>query len=212
MVMGMPRVADHDQRRALIAGAFQQLLADEGLGRASFARVAARAGVSVGLIQHYFANREALLRYAYESALRRMAQRIDDHIEAGEAAGAPIAEMMVTGLAELFPADEQRSVEYRVRQSLRTLSMTDDELAALERRAAADLHRRAATAVNNGKRCGEVGADVHAAAAATMMIAAAEGLALAVSRGEDVAAEPVLARVVAVVFTGRCAHYDRAGA
>ncbi|MCA2223550.1 TetR/AcrR family transcriptional regulator [Nonomuraea aurantiaca] len=87
----MPRVADHDQRRVQIARAFQRLLAAEGLGGVSFSRVAAEAGVSVGLIQHYFAGKDELLRFAYDDAVRRMSERVRVRVREGSDAGLQIS-------------------------------------------------------------------------------------------------------------------------
>src|SRR5690606_2816794 len=103
ILLSMPRVADHDQRRALMTHAFQRILAAEGLQRVTFSKVAADAGISVGLIQHYFANKDELLRFAYEDCLRRSADRVARHITAGEAAGLPISAMLLTALTELLP-------------------------------------------------------------------------------------------------------------
>ncbi|MGC4940732.1 TetR/AcrR family transcriptional regulator [Kribbella sp. DT2] len=222
----MPRVADHAERRLTIAAAFQKLVADEGLRRTSFVRVAAEAGVSVGLIQHYFANRDELLLFAYEEGLRSIAARVEARIQAGESAGRPISAILLSGLEELLPLDEQRSVEYRVQQSLRTEALSDDALAQVVRQAAAALHARVATAIGNGKECGEVEAAVDADRNAMMILATADGLAAAlalpespalpqvsaqseVSARADLRADAVLRPVLDLVFTGRCRHFDR---
>ncbi|GAB3811925.1 TetR family transcriptional regulator C-terminal domain-containing protein [Kribbella italica] len=207
----MPRVADHAERRLAIAAAFQKLVADEGLRRTSFARVAAEAGVSVGLIQHYFANRDELLLFAYQEGLRSIFDRVEARIQAGEAAGRPISSMVLDGLAELLPLDEQRTVEYRVQQSLRSEALNDDGLAQVVQQAAAALHERVATAVENGKECGEVEAAVDAGRSAMMILATADGLAAAVAlaRPASTPADAVLRPVLDLVFTGRCRHFDR---
>lgn len=211
----MARVADHDQRRALIARAFQRLITAQGLGRTTFVRVAAEAGTSVGLIQHYFASKEELLRFAYEDCLQRIDERIGTHIREGEAAGEPISVMMRAALSELLPVDDERQVEFRVRQSLLTQSLNDANLADVARREAAAVHSRVSTAVANGKKCGEVRLDVNGDAAASMIVATALGLAGLVAIERPGAAPPaaladeVLQPVISVVFTGRCRHHER---
>lgn len=211
----MPRVADHDERRRTIATAFQQLVADQGLRRTSFVRVAAEAGVSVGLIQHYFANRDELLLFAYQDGLRLIFERVEARIQAGEAAGRPISSMVLDGLGELLPLDDQRTVEYRVQQSLRTEALNDEALARVAEQAVVALHGRVATAIENGKECGEVEAAVDADRTATMIIATADGLAAALalagpaSNQDAPLADAVLRPVLDLVFTGRCRHFDR---
>ncbi|APE37006.1 hypothetical protein BOX37_27215 [Nocardia mangyaensis] len=210
----MPRVADHDQRRAVMTHAFQRLLAAEGLNRVSFTRVAAEAGVSVGLIQHYFANKDELLRFSYEDCLRRSADRVATHIRAGEAAGRPISAMLLAGLTELLPLDGDRTVEFRVERSLWTLSLNSPDLAEVARRADLELRERIATAIENGKECGEVRPATDSATAASMISATTRGLADSLSVEKDLAGssdlvDAVLRPVIAIVFTGRCRHFDR---
>lgn len=212
ILLSMPRVADHDQRRAVMTRAFQRLLAAEGLPRVTFSKVAADAGISVGLIQHYFANKDELLRFSYEDCLRRSADRVAQHISDGEAAGQPISAMLLAGLAELLPLDTERTMEFRVDRSLWTQSLNNPELAEIARRAHHELCGRIATAIQNGKECGEVDAEVDSAAAATMITSAARGLADALSiepqRVESDVLDTVLRPVISIVFTGRCRYFD----
>ncbi|WP_255508405.1 TetR/AcrR family transcriptional regulator [Nocardia sp. CS682] len=197
-----------------MARAFQRLLATEGLPRVSFTRVAAEAGVSVGLIQHYFANKDALLRFSYEDCLRRSAERVETRIQDGEAAKQPIAEMLLAGLAELLPLDPERTLEYRVERSLWISALNDAELAEVAQRASAGLAGRIAAAIENGKECGEVRPEVDSARAAAMILSTARGFADTLSMDTTLAhssdaIKHVLHPVITIVFTGRCDHYDQ---
>ena len=69
-------------RRAALIGAAVASLAARGLGAASVRDVAARAGVSPGLITHHFGSFAALLAEAY----RHVAAEVDGRIEAALAA------------------------------------------------------------------------------------------------------------------------------
>ncbi|MGW0481981.1 TetR/AcrR family transcriptional regulator [Nonomuraea sp. NPDC003214] len=60
----MPKQVDHDARREEIARAALRLCVREGLASVTVGRVAAEAGISKGLVQHYFATKEALVRLA----------------------------------------------------------------------------------------------------------------------------------------------------
>jgi AcrR family transcriptional regulator len=215
----MPRVADHDQRRGLIASSFQQHLVQHGLAATTFARVAAEAGVSVGLIQHYFGSRDELLGFVYADALRRRDDRIALHIAEGEAAERPIRDMLAAAVRELLPLDETRVREHHVTQNLLTQALHDPAVAEVAARADRELHRRAAIAVGNGKLCGEVEAGVDPDIAADRILATTRGLAALVvptpvgDHGGPVGRErrvsAVLDPVIAAVFTGRCRHHDR---
>jgi AcrR family transcriptional regulator len=201
----MPRVADHDQRRAQIARAFQRLLAAEGFPAASFSRVAAEAGVSIGLIQHYFSGKDALLRFAYDDAVRRMGARVRTRVADGEAVRRPIADVLVDSLLELLPLDPERDVEYRVRQGLQAQALHHAELADLARRAGRDLLGYVTTAIENGRERGEVAPSADPAFSARLILATVQGLADQVSlSGPDAfPAREVLRTVVATVFTER---------
>ncbi|WP_280235865.1 TetR/AcrR family transcriptional regulator [Nocardia cyriacigeorgica] len=192
--------------------AFQRLLAAEGLHRVTFSKVASEAGISVGLIQHYFTNKDELLRFSYDDCLRRSADRVATHIREGEAAGQPISTMLRAALAELLPLDAERIVEYRVERSLWNLSLNDPDLAEAARAAHRELHDRIATAIDNGKECGEVRTDVDSSAAAAMITAATRGLADALSIESRVDAgqliDAVLLPVISIVFTGRCRRFE----
>ncbi|MER6004003.1 TetR family transcriptional regulator C-terminal domain-containing protein [Nonomuraea angiospora] len=207
----MPRIADHDQRRAQIARAFQRLLAAEGFAGVSFSRVATEAGISVGLIQHYFTGKDALLRFSYEDAVSRMSERVRARVRDGEAARLPMAEVLLASLAELLPLDEERDVEYRVRQGLQAQALRDTGLADVARRAGGDLLGYVMTAVENGVERGEVEPGVDAVLAARMILATAQGLAdqVALSGADAFPAPDVLRRVIATVFTGRRDSHDR---
>ncbi|MFD7656097.1 TetR/AcrR family transcriptional regulator [Actinosynnema sp. NPDC059797] len=198
----VPRVADHDQRRAQIARAFQRLLAAEGFAAASFSRVAAEAGVSVGLIQHYFSGKDVLLHFAYEDALARMSERVRARV--GGAAGLPVAEVLLDTLVELLPLDAERDVEYRVRQGLQAQALHHAGLAEVARRAGGDILAHVTAVVEDGVARGEVEPGVDAALAARMVLATTQGLAdqVSLSGAGSFPAREVLRRALAAVFTG----------
>ncbi|MER5423858.1 TetR/AcrR family transcriptional regulator [Streptosporangium roseum] len=207
----MPRVADHDQRRAQIARAFQRLLAAEGFAGVSFSRVATEAGISVGLIQHYFTGKDVLLRFSYEDAVSRMSERVRVRVRHGEAARLPTAEVLLDSLAELLPLDEERDIEYRVRQGLQAQALHHLGLADVARQAGRDILEYVTMAVRAGMERGEVEPDVDAVPAARMILATVQGLAdqVALSGADAFSARDVLRRAVATVFTGRRGSPDR---
>ncbi|MER6988884.1 TetR/AcrR family transcriptional regulator [Saccharopolyspora hirsuta] len=74
------RLAEDERRRQIIAAAIEEL-AEGGYERASLTRIAARAGVSKGLIWHYFSGKDDLMESvasATATAIReRIASRLD---------------------------------------------------------------------------------------------------------------------------------------
>jgi AcrR family transcriptional regulator len=201
----MPRLVDHDQRRAQIARAFQRLLAADGFGGVSFSRVAGEAGVSVGLIQHYFAGKDALLRFAYEDAVARMSERVQVRVRNGEAAGSPVAEVLLDTLVELLPLDAERDLEYRVRQGLQAQALHDPGLAAVAWRSGSGLLGYVTSVVESGKESGEVEPAADAGLAARLILATTQGLAdqVALSGADAFPARDVLDQAIGTVFTSR---------
>ncbi|MEU3269642.1 TetR/AcrR family transcriptional regulator [Saccharomonospora sp. NPDC006951] len=201
----MPRVADHDQRRHQIALAFQRLLATVGFTGVTFAKVAAEAGISVGLIQHYFSGKDALLRFAYDDALSGLSERVRAKLTTGDdtQGGVPTARVLFDSLAELLPLDAEREVEYRVRQCLQTQALHDTSLAEVAWRAGRDILGYVCGMVEHGIERGEVEPDVDPVLAARGILATVQGLAdqVALSGKDNFPAEEVLRTAIATVFT-----------
>ena len=65
------RDTEENRREALIA-ATKDLVAEGGPSAATVRAIAARAGVTLGLIRHYFGSKDALLHAAYESLMGGM--------------------------------------------------------------------------------------------------------------------------------------------
>lgn len=212
----MPRTADHDARRRQIAEGVREVVVDAGLDAATVARVARASGMSVGLVQHYFPSKDALLLFAYQHVMEHIGSRVAQRVAEGEAARGTIAASLLTALRELLPLDETRRAEYRVAQSLAARSLDNAELAAAGAETSLRLREEIAVAVGNGKECGEVAPDADSGLAAARIQAAAEGLALQLHRepqgragartlGE--AADEILRPSLDAVFTGVCRQY-----
>lgn len=60
----MPKKVDHQERRTLIADALMRVAADQGLEAVSLRHVAAEAGVSAGMVQHYFRTKDEMMAFA----------------------------------------------------------------------------------------------------------------------------------------------------
>ena len=65
----MPKRVDHEERRAEIDRAVWAIIAEEGIAAATLRAIAARGGISMGRVQHYFPTREAIVTHALTSYL-----------------------------------------------------------------------------------------------------------------------------------------------
>jgi AcrR family transcriptional regulator len=72
----VPKLVDHQERRAGIARALWRVVDQRGWTKATMREVASEAGVSLGHVQHYFASRTELLIFAMEFAAEQTADRV----------------------------------------------------------------------------------------------------------------------------------------
>ncbi|HZE38866.1 MAG TPA: TetR family transcriptional regulator C-terminal domain-containing protein [Stackebrandtia sp.] len=105
----MPSKVDHRERRELLADALTRLAATHGLAGVSLRQVAAEAGVSTGMVQHYFRTKDEMMTFA----LGMVADRIRARSEA-EAAAATPRELVRGVLLQILPLDETRRLEGHV--------------------------------------------------------------------------------------------------
>ena len=79
----IPRRVDRAQRRARIADAILRIAATRGLDEVSLRDVAAEAGVSMGQVQHYFATKSEMLKFACAYMVEQTRQAIADALGDG---------------------------------------------------------------------------------------------------------------------------------
>ncbi|MEU6992334.1 TetR/AcrR family transcriptional regulator [Streptomyces sp. NPDC046465] len=141
------------------------------------ARAAAEAGMSVGLVQHYFTAKGEMLLATFTRVNQRFTARVDELVNRGEAEGRTIAEMVRQALSELMPLDDMRRAEFLVRLAFAGQAAHDARLAAVQQETLAGVRTRVARSISNGTVCGEVAEDVDAATQALRIVAFTEGLA-----------------------------------
>jgi TetR/AcrR family transcriptional regulator, transcriptional repressor of bet genes len=107
----VPKVVDHDVRRAEVVAATWQVIADEGLEAATIRRIAQAAGCTTGRVTHYFDAKDDVLVAALEAvhaaAAERMRRRLEAEPREGEAALRAV-------LLEALPLDDERRREWGV--------------------------------------------------------------------------------------------------
>ncbi|MFF0547090.1 TetR/AcrR family transcriptional regulator [Nocardia thailandica] len=205
----MARTADHDLRRAQITDALLQVAGDDGLDAVTVAKVATRAGFSVGLVQHYFASKDLLIGAAYAECLRRLDHRIAEIVDHGERRGHSIRRMADAGLSELLPLDQPRRTECEIRTQFLAQAIRSSALRELAVSTSGNLHDRLARVIGNGKSCGEVDPATDEHLTAAELLATVQGLATThLLGGESAPSRTILEHSLARVFPGRCRHHD----
>ncbi|TDC93057.1 TetR/AcrR family transcriptional regulator [Actinomadura sp. 7K507] len=206
----MPRTADHEQRRRQIAVAVCDLISEHGLDAVTVARTAGAAGISVGLVQHYFRTKDEMLLHAFNHVSASIRGRIDERIQAGIEHRQPISWVLSEALAEFLPLDEKRRAEFRVAKAFAGRALDAPALAEIDMATSSTLLDDLARAVHNGKECGEVEPDLDPRPAAVRLAAVTEGLAMQAYRDpaelNDVA-PAIIETELAAVFTGECRQY-----
>lgn len=103
----MPKIVDHDERRRHITDAVCRITLRGGLAAATFREVAAEAGFSVPLIQHYFGTKAALLETTQEHVGERSIARLMRWIEATDGSARAVLEAF---LKSFVPVDDESRV------------------------------------------------------------------------------------------------------
>lgn len=115
----MPKRVDHEDRRRQIAAAVRRIAADRGLEGVSLNEVAAEAGISKGSVQHYFASRDEMLRYATTTLRGGVEQRIATSSEPR------VRDLLVA----LLPLDEAGRDDALVANAFLVRALKDPEIA-----------------------------------------------------------------------------------
>ena len=171
----MPRQVDRQARRRQIAGALLRITATRGLEAVSLRQVAAEAGVSMGLVEHYFRTKEQMLRFAFEAVSERVAERIGQRW-AGLPDPAPPRLALQAVLLEMLPLDGPRRTEAVIGLAFLARAAVDPELAQVLRTGYAQLRDFAADQIRQGQAAGEVATTVDPAQAAATLLALVDGL------------------------------------
>jgi AcrR family transcriptional regulator len=173
----MPKIVDHEARRAELASAVWRLASREGLGAVTMRRVAAEAGWSTGALAHYFADKEELLIFAFETVADRVGSRI---VNAAEHTRDPL-ELVRVQLVEGLPVDSERRAEVRVWFAFLGLAETRPQLARAGRDAYRLWRERVAKTLAAGQRQGLVDDSLDPEREAAALIALVDGLAIQAS-------------------------------
>ncbi|ALG10451.1 TetR/AcrR family transcriptional regulator [Kibdelosporangium phytohabitans] len=121
------RGAAHDERRGAILDAVFTIVDTEGTEQVSIRRVAERAGVSVGRVQHYFPTKDDLLNAAFTAINDLGASRVHERLGAAGNAGDPAAVLHAV-LTELIPRTDDDRRLFRVMQAFETHALTRPHL------------------------------------------------------------------------------------
>ena len=170
----MPKVVDHEERRAELCAAVWRLASREGLEAVTVRRVADEAGWSTGGVVHYFSDKEDLLLSAFQTVADRVSRRLE---KVEEATSAPL-ELARAWLVEGLPLDSDRKAEVRVWFALLGLALTRPALARAQRLTYRAWRGRLEELLRDAQDAGEIRAGVDCAGTAAALVAMVDGLAI----------------------------------
>lgn len=123
----MPKIVDHELRRQELLAATWRVIARTGIVGVTTREIAREAGVSTGVLAHYFADKEELLA----AALRLSHQRVYDRIRERSQGLLGLDAIRVVML-EALPLDEERMLEAQIEMSFLALALGNDGLRELQ--------------------------------------------------------------------------------
>lgn len=166
---GVPRKVDHRERQELLADALMQLAAARGLQEVSLRHVAAQAGVSTGMVQHYFRTKDEMMTFALGMVMDRIRERSQ-----AELPPAPPRELVRGLLLQVLPLDETRRLENHIVLAFLAYAAVKPSIAAGVREAAAQMR----TFLADQLRAAGPAAGVDPERAAAGLLALVDGLGL----------------------------------
>jgi TetR/AcrR family transcriptional repressor of bet genes len=106
----VPKQVDHTARRLELLEAMMRITRKDGWDGVSLRKVAAEAGVSMGMVQHYFTTKDEMLRFAIEMMAEDTRQRIRRRV--ADLPEPPTPRLLVeTVLTEMIPDPGRRATE-----------------------------------------------------------------------------------------------------
>jgi AcrR family transcriptional regulator len=169
----MPKIVDHDARREELVEATWRVIARAGMVGATMREIAREAGVSTGILAHYFADKADLLGYALRLSHRRVYERI--HARTQGLLG--LAALRVIML-EALPLDEERLLEAQIEMHFLALALGNESHRELQHREFErfwdELHHR----VSEAQTLGEISTTIDADWVTHQLIILVEGISL----------------------------------
>jgi AcrR family transcriptional regulator len=167
----VPRKVDHHERRTQLADALMRLAATHGLEAVSLRHVAAEAGVSTGMVQHYFRTKDEMMAFALQVVMDNITARSTAAADPSDPPG-----KLVRGLLlQILPLDEQRRLEGHVGLAFLAYAAVKPQIARGQRDSAGQMRAFIADQI---RAAGVSTADP--VRAATGLLAMVDGLGIAV--------------------------------
>ncbi|MEU5863108.1 TetR/AcrR family transcriptional regulator [Nonomuraea sp. NPDC047529] len=169
----MPKIVDHDERRAEVLSAARRVIVRDGIDAATTRAIAKEAGYSNGVLAHYFADKDEILLSALRQSHQRIRARLTRKVE-GVTGLAALRELLLDNL----PLDADRTQESRLEVSFWSRSLASERLAEVQTAEADELRAAVRELLGQARAAGELRADGSLDDLAEHLLALVDGLSL----------------------------------
>lgn len=171
----MPKQVDHEARRRLIAEAVLRVTGQHGLEAVSLRDVAAEAGVSMGMVQHYFKSKDEMLLFACKYLIERSSREVQ-----ARAAAAPTPmtsrDMLRNWFIAILPLDAEHRMTTHVWIAFLARAVLEPDLQRFMRETWIQTHYLFAEQLRAAQRSGELPAGLDPEQEARTSVAVVDGL------------------------------------
>ena len=179
----MPKQVDHQVRRRLIAEALWRVTVRQGLEEVSLRHVATEAGVSMGLVQHYFAGKDEMLLFALDTLNQHVSQRVAARVAALPDPNEPRA-LVRAVLLEMLPLDPGRRDDAVVGFAFLAQAAVRPAIANTLQASFAQLQDFVAGEIHRAQEAGETQAGLDPERETLTLLALLDGLTVQVLAGQ----------------------------
>lgn len=166
----MPKPVDHEARRLHLIEIAAALIARQGMDGLTVREVAKAAGVSTGVVSHYFRDKRDLLKRTFDATADQVYHRIAEQLAAD-------GHDLETCLAGFLPLDAERRRGWRVWLAFWGLAIGDAEFAADQKQRGRRARELVARIIETGMAEGELQAGIDVDTRARLLLGIIQGIA-----------------------------------
>lgn len=168
----MVKIVDHEEKRRTIVKVTAYIIASEGMGAVTTRRIASETGCSLGILSHYFANKDEIVLGALNWCDARINEQLGEMYSEDFLSLDHFRDLFLM----LLPLDEVSDTEWRVRINFVAHALTHPELKQLREENLKYSYDIATKFVEKLQSEGGVRTDISAESLATNAVDMAFGL------------------------------------
>jgi AcrR family transcriptional regulator len=167
----MPRVVDHERRREEIARLVIEEIRSAGLENATMRRIARGGGFTIGVLAHYFRDKDQMVRFAFDWLARQSFAELDT-----ATSSAPEGRRRVRAAIEYMVPEPGAASFIAVWLGLWSAATRNPALSRTHANYYAEWRKRLRQYLQQARRRGEFSAPHSIADATDILVAAVDGL------------------------------------